>query len=269
MRTIAGRVFSQPPRTIPTSSSWPAAANIRWRSPIFPGDITKYYHICGSLSTAQYTIGYYFTTADTLDRAEANNTWRIDTDNEQLPVDRVFSVNLYVSNIKNRLLVQKVDDEGTPINGAVFSLYRKEDVTVHQDGSFTIEDGATAYDTVETANLASPKIDGGGIFPTAGKVLANGEYYLVETDAPYGYKKSEKATHIVVDHTGVYADAGVADDGIEVLRGVGSIMRSMLHFAADDDVDTTLHDIKATLASGVTYQDGTIQWEPNDEDHLG
>ena len=230
-----------------------------------PGDITKYYHICGSLSTAQYTIGYYFTTADTLDRAEANNTWRIDTDNEQLPVDRVFSVNLYVSNIKNRLLVQKVDDEGTPINGAVFSLYRKEDVTVHQDGSFTIEDGATAYDTVETANLASPKIDGGGIFPTAGKVLANGEYYLVETDAPYGYKKSEKATHIVVDHTGVYADAGVADDGIEVLRGVGSIMRSMLQFAADDDVDTTLHDIKATLASGVTYQDGTIQWEPNDE----
>ena len=230
-----------------------------------PGDITKYYHICGSLSTAQYTIGYYFTTADTLDRAEANNTWRIDTDNEQLPVDRVFSVNLYVSNIKNRLLVQKVDDEGTPINGAVFSLYRKEDVTVHQDGSFTIEDGATAYDTVETANLASPKIDGGGIFPTAGKVLANGEYYLVETDAPYGYKKSEKATHIVVDHTGVYADAGVADDGIEVLRGVGSIMRSMLQFAADDDVDTTLHDIKATLASGVTYQDGTIQWDQDDE----
>lgn len=230
-----------------------------------PGDITKYYHICGSLSTAQYTIGYYYTTADTLDGATANNTWRIDTDNEQLPVDRVFSVNLYVSNIKNRLLVQKVDDEGTPINGAVFSLYRKEDVTVHQDGSFTIEDGATAYDTVETANLASPKIDGGGIFPTAGKVLANGEYYLVETDAPYGYKKSEKATHIVVDHTGVYADAGVADDGIEVLRGVGSIMRSMLQFAADDDVDTTLHDIKATLASGVTYQDGTIQWEPNDE----
>mgnify|MGYP005759915255 CR=1 FL=1 len=230
-----------------------------------PGDIRTYYYVLeqNNKNDAKYTIAYYYTDASSLSGATEDNTWRISSDQGEL--DRVFSVNLYVSNIKNRLLVQKVDDEGTPINGAVFSLYRKEDVTVHQDGSFTIEDGATAYDTVETANLASPKIDGGGIFPTAGKVLENGEYYLVETDAPYGYKKSEKITHIVVEHTGVYADAGVADDGIEVLRGVGSIMRSMLQFAADDDVDTTLHDIKATLASGVTYQDGTIQWDQNDE----
>ena len=232
-----------------------------------PGDITKYYHICGSLSTAQYTIGYYYTTADTLDGATANNTWRIDTDNEQLPVDRVFSVNLYVSNIKNRLLVQKVNEDGEVITtpGFVFSLYKKDQVTLDEHGNVVRTEGVP-YDQVTTSATTSiTNFNGGGIFPTAGKVLANGEYYLVETDAPYGYKKSEKATHIVVDHTGVYADAGVADDGIEVLRGVGSIMRSMLQFAADDDVDTTLHDIKATLASGVTYQDGTIQWEPNDE----
>ena len=232
-----------------------------------PGDITKYYHICGSLSTAQYTIGYYYTTADTLDGATANNTWRIDTDNEQLPVDRVFSVNLYVSNIKNRLLVQKVNENGEVITtpGFVFSLYKKDQVTLDEHGNVVSTEGVP-YDQVTTSATTSiTNFNGGGIFPTAGKVLANGEYYLVETDAPYGYKKSEKITHIVVEHTGVYADAGVADDGIEVLRGVGSIMRSMLQFAADDDVDTTLHDIKATLASGVTYQDGTIQWEQKDE----
>ena len=235
-----------------------------------PGDIRTYYYVLeqNNKNDAKYTIAYYYTDASSLSGATEDNTWRISSDQGEL--DRVFSVNLYVSNIKNRLLVQKVDDEGTPINGAVFSLYRKEDVTVHQDGSFTIEDGATAYDTVGTANLASPKIDGGGIFPTAGKVLENGEYYLVETDAPYGYKKSEKATHIVVNNTGVYADAGVADDGIEVLRGVGSIIHSMVQFAADDDVDATLHDIKAALAVGDTIEgintDGI--WSTNNVLHL-
>ena len=236
-----------------------------------PGDITTYYHICGSLDTAQYTIGYYYTTADTLDRAEANNTWRISSDNEELK--RVFSANLYVSNIKNRLLVQKVNEDGEVItdHGFEFTLYSSNQVTVNPDGSVTITNPERYYDRLTTTEkTAINNFNGGGIFPTAGKVLANGEYYLVETDAPDGYKKSEKITHIVVDNTGVYADAGVADDGIEVLRGVGSIIHSMVQFAADDDVDATLHDIKAALAVGDTIEgintDGI--WSTNNVLHL-
>lgn len=226
-----------------------------------PGDIATYYNLLGTIEGAKYTVGYYYSEASSLEQVTSDNTYRISAlEGQDDKIGRVFSVNLYVSNIKNRLLVQKVDDEGTPINGAVFSLYREEDVTVDQDGSFTIKDGAKAYDTVETAKLASLQMDGGGIFPTAGKVLENGEYYLVETYAPYGYKKSEKATHIVVNNTGVYANAGVADDGIEVLRGVGSIIHSMVQFAAGDDVNTTLHNIKAVLASGTTAGSG-IYWE--------
>lgn len=219
-----------------------------------PGDIKKYYHICGNYDTAQYTIGYYYTTADTLDGATASNTWRIDTENEEFPVNRIFSANLYVSNIKNRLLVQKVNEDGEVITtpGFVFSLYEKNQVTLDQYGNVKSITGEP-YDQVTTSSTTSiPNFTGGGIFPTARKVLANGEYYLVETDAPYGYKKSEKATHIVVDHTGVYADAGEKDDGIEVLRGVGSIIHSMVQFAADDDVDITLNHIKAALA-GATF----------------
>lgn len=228
-----------------------------------PGDIKKYYHICGNYDTAQYTIGYYYTTADTLDGATASNTWRIDTENEEFPVNRVFSANLYVSNIKNRLLVQKVNEENEVItdHGFEFTLYSSNQVTVNPDGSVTINDENTYYDRLTTTEkTAIPNFTGGGIFPTAGKVLANGEYYLVETDAPDGYKKSEEITHIVVDNTGVYADAGVEDDGIVVLRGVGSIIHSMVQFAAGDDVNTTLHNIKAVLASGTTAGSG-INWE--------
>ncbi len=216
-----------------------------------PGDIKTYYHICKDEENAQYTIGYYYTTADTLDRATAYNTWRIDTENEEFPVKRIFSANLYVSNIKNRLLVQKVNEENEVItdHDFEFTLYSSDQVTVNHDGSVTITKPENYYDRLRTtAETSIPNFTGGGIFPTAGKVLANGEYYLVETDAPDGYKKSEKITHIVVDHTGVYADAGEEDDGIVVLRGVGSIIHSMVQFAADDDVDITLNHIKAALA---------------------
>ena len=70
---------------------------------------------------------------------------------------------------------------------------------------------------------------------------------------------------MVVNNTGVYASAGVEGDGVEVLRGVGSIIRSMVQFAADDDVDDTLHDIQAALAvadhnlSSLTAEDAN--WE--------
>lgn len=214
-----------------------------------PGDITTYYYICGDEDQAQYSIGYYYTTAKSISEATATNTWRIDSENETYLVDRMFSANLYVSNIKNYLLVQKVDDEGTPVNEAEFSLYKAEVAKVAPDGTVTIPEGAAVFDTVSTSYLDTVKMDGGGSFPATQNVLPNGEYYLVETSVPYGYKMSDQAIHIVVDNTGVYADAGEAGDGVEVLRGVGSIMRSMVQFAADDDVDTTLHDIKAALAN--------------------
>lgn len=242
-----------------------------------PGEIKNYYYICNSETQAEYTIAYYYTKASTLSEAKENNTWRISSDQGEL--NRVFSANLYVSNIKNRLLVQKVNEENEVItdHGFEFTLYSSEQVTVNPDGSVTIKDQEDYYDRLTTtAKTAINNFHGGGIFPTAGKVLANGEYYLVETDAPDGYKKSEKITHIVVDNTGVYADAGGEDDGIVVLRGVGSIIHSMVQFAADDDVDITLNHIKAALAgatfnnyqAGGSFTVGNANWDSDSVLHL-
>lgn len=220
-----------------------------------PGDIETYYYICNDETTAKYTVAYYYTEANNLDEATEGNTRRIDSQNKDHPLERSFSMDLFITNIKNRLLVQKVDQAGKPLAGAGFALYKEEDVTV-ENGAVTIKAGAEAYDTLWTEGAGgSLGLEGGGLFPTQGKVLKKGEYYLVETSAPAGYKPNPAAVHIIVDDTGVYADAGQPGDGISVLRGVGSVIKSMVQFAAEDDVDATLQDVKAALATSVTWDE--------------
>ena len=231
-----------------------------------PGDIKTYHYICGDKGAAKYSIAYYYTAADTLDAATKDDTWRIADRDTQNPLDRAFAMSLYVSNIKNRLLVQKVDEAGNPINDATFCLYEKENVTIGQDGIVTVNSDAEPYDTLVTQKIDDIlKLDGGGIFPSERKVLELGEYYLVETEPPYGYVANSTPVHIVVDNTGVYANAGTTeDDGITVLRGVGSVMRSMVQFAADDDVNTTLQGIQAVLANDLHFnsysENGSFRW---------
>lgn len=225
-----------------------------------PGDIKTYYHICGKEDEAQYTVEYYYTKAENLDEATEENTRRIDSQNINHPLERIFSMDLYITNIKNRLLVQKVDQAGKPLAGAEFTLYAAENANV-ENGTVTINPGAEAYDTLQTEGAGgSLGLEGGGLFPTQDKVLEKGEYYLVETGAPTGYKPNPAAVHIIVDDTGVYADAGQPEDGISVLRGVGSVIKSMVQFAAEDDVDATLQDIKAALATSVTWDETSGQF---------
>lgn len=225
-----------------------------------PGDIETYYYICNDKTTAKYTVAYYYTKAENLDGATEENTRRIDSQNINHPLERIFSMDLYITNIKNRLLVQKVDQAGKPLAGAEFALYKAEYATV-ENGAVTIELDAEAYDTLQTEGAGgSLGLEGGGLFPTQDKVLEKGEYYLVETGAPTGYKPNPAAVHIIVDDTGVYADAGQPGDGISVLRGVGSVIKSMVQFAAEDDVDATLQDIKAALATSVTWNETSEQF---------
>lgn len=219
-----------------------------------PGDITTYYWYLQQSQEpdeeTKYTVNYYY-------EDPTGKLTRLYTDD----FDRQFSTHLYIPNVKNYLLVQKVDETGNPITTpATFALYDANKVTVSDDGTIT----GNAYDTQTTGKLSKPDMEGGAIFG-AEKDLVNGTYYLVETSAPDGYVKSDEIVKIIVDDTGVYADAGDKDDGVAVFRGVGSILKSMVQFAVDDHVDATLHDIKAVLQTG-TETGNSIEWGTVDEE---
>ena len=237
-----------------------------------PGDIETYYYVISGDKNAktEYTVGYYFTEAESLSGATVDNTYRVDSED----FDRIFSVNLYVPNIQNNLYVQKLDENGQPVSAgadgsgsATFTLYLQDGVTIKNDGTYTVAERTQSY-SVDTSDMKTPlPLTGGAMFTR----IPNGTYYLIETKAPEGYEKSSEIIPVVVDNTGIYADAGGAGDDVSVQRGVGSIVHSMIQFATNDDIDATLHNIKAdlyTADSGSGLPTDESGWKSTTEEKL-
>ena len=244
--------------TISTSGSYQAEVDE------LPGRIQDYVFFTSGSGT--YRGSYYYTESDTLSGATSTNTYRVSNSDE---FDRQFSAHLYVPNIVNRVLVQKTDETGAPVNGATIALYSEGSVTVEADtGVAKLNENAKPLETAETKTLSKENgdqidLDGAAIFTK----LESGVYWVGELASPDGYAKNTSLAKVIVDDTGVYADAGTDDDGVSVTRGVGRIVRSMVQFAVDDDVDATLHDIVATPQLGVE-SDGSIKWTENEDASL-
>lgn len=212
-----------------------------------PGDIQKYYWMLpeNRKGETEYTVAYYYSSASDVSGINADNITRLNSDD----FIRQFGASLYVSNIKNQLFVQKVDDAGNPINGVEFKLYKSSDVEGDGTGVATLETNATAYDTLTTADLTKfegvPHFDGAGMFPTKNKVLENGIYYLQESSELNGYVRNSALTKVMVTDEGVFADAGRSGDNIKVARGVGYMLKTVSSLGASPDVDNTLTWITA------------------------
>lgn len=233
-----------------------------------PGDVLTYYFMQSNPTEANtdYTVAYYYTTADSLDGATASNTWRV----ESYDFDRVFAARLYVPNIENHVYVKKVDEDGNAVNGAEFGLFSAANagVTVQPDGSAVIRDDAVPDYRGTTATISGypfkDETEGALILPREGG-LSMGTYYLKELSVPGGYVLNDRLTKIVIDNTGIYTDAGEKNDGIVVSRTIGMIVKSMVQFAAGDDVDNTLHDVIASLKVSGSYDGEQTQWLPTDQ----
>ena len=236
-----------------------------------PGDISKYYYLLSgdARKDAEYTVAIYYTTASSIAEARMDNTVHVFSDdlpdgNENFR--RQFATRLLVTNIQNRLFVQKTDSEGKPVDGAKFGLYKSTQVTEDANGKAVLNGEQTPYDTLTTRSVANPvKLEGAGIFPytSDGKEpLVKGTYYLKEVSAPQGFLLNDTLTKVIVDDYGVHADAGTPDDGVSTFVGVGSLLKSLGQFGAERDIDNTLTWIKGVrqTSNGVTDTDGNLSW---------
>ena len=226
-----------------------------------PGDIEKYAAMMEDKSNADYTVAVYHTTASSLAEATTENTSMV----EYQSINRQFSTVIHLTNVQNRLFVQKVDDLGKPVNGATFDLYKAEDVTGDSPKTYAIKSGAEPYDTVQANGMTYPyDIEGAACFPldsTKQKPLIKGTYYLRESVSPDGYEINNTITKVIVDDSGVYVDAGEENDGVRSMSGPGSLIASLAQFGSPGSIDNTLTHIKGKLQSATNTDDkGNLAW---------
>lgn len=235
-----------------------------------PGDISKYYYLLSgdARKDAEYTVAIYHTTASSIGDATPENTVHVYSDDiaDGTNFKRQFATRLLVTNIQNRLFVQKTDTEGNPVDGAKFGLYTADQVTTDANGKVVLKGEQTPYDTLTTGSVGNPvPLEGAGIFPntSAGNMpLVNGTYYLKEVSAPKGFLLNDTLTKVIVDDYGVHADAGTDDDGVSTFVGPGALMKSLGQFGAEGDIDNTLTWIKGTrqTSNGETNDNGNLTW---------
>lgn len=226
-----------------------------------PGDIEKYAAMLEDKSQSEYTVAVYHTTASSLAEAATENTSMV----EYQATNRQFSTVIHLTNVQNRLFVQKVDDLGEPVNGATFQLYKADDVTGVSPSTYAIRPGATPYDTVQANGLTYPyEIEGAACFPLNSvnhAPLIKGTYYLRESGSPDGYELNTTITKVIVDDSGVYVDAGDEFDGVRSMSGPGSLIASLAQFGSPDSIDNTLTHIKGKLQSATGADaKGNLTW---------
>lgn len=247
-----------------------------------PGDISKYYYLLSGndRKNAEYTVAIYYTKASSIGDATPENTVHVYSDDiaDGTNFKRQFAMRLLVTNIQNRLFVQKTDTEGKPVDGAKFALYTSSQVTT-ENGKVVLDGEQIPYDTLTTGSVDNPvSLEGAGIFPNTSddnRPLVNGTYFLKEVSAPEGFLLNDTLTKVIVDDYGVHADAGTDDDGVSTFVGPGALMKSLGQFGAEGDIDNTLTWIKGQRQTSDGKLDGNdnLSWNNDakggeDEVHL-
>lgn len=227
-----------------------------------PGDIEKYAAMLEDKSQSEYTVAVYHTTASSLAGATIGNTSMV----KYQTINTQFSTVIHLTNVQNRLFVQKVDDLGKPVNGATFQLYQAKDVTGNSPSTYAIKPGAEPYDTVKANGMTYPyDIEGAACFPLDSNnhaPLIKGTYYLRESASPDGHEINNTITKVIVDDSGVYVDAGKKGDGVLSMSGPGSLIASLAQFGSPDSIDNTLTHIKGKLQSAAVDANGSLTWGP-------
>lgn len=251
-----------------------------------PGDIRTYYHLLdqNNKGDTKYTIGYYWTEANSVSGATSNNTWRVDAEKDAF--DRAFGATIEVPNLFNTLFAQKLNEQNELVNGASFALYKVEEkdnsiyyvaddetlifldsnqgkaVVDDSDGYTYIIDSSTGvitvtgstepytitpYKTAKTQGAdahANPSKEDGTATFTG---IKDGTYYLREVGVPKGYYLNPAEVMVLVVDDAIYANAGTENDNIRVARGPGYLVSTLSKFASQGAIDNTLSWVYAQM----------------------
>lgn len=198
-----------------------------------PGDVTTYEYIIkqtnGVTTNAQYKVQYFTASDDGTNVQSVTNTGDF---------TRTFSVTLAIANLELPApTLRKTDESGNPLAGVTFALYKT-------DANFN-KQGAALQTLISDAQGKLTVSD------EVGKdTISQGYYLLEETSAPAPYVAQSTPIQIVVNDDGIFVNAGTATDNVTVETGIHALADSMKGFAANDDVDATLHDVQAKPQTG-------------------
>ncbi len=260
-----------------------------------PGHITTYYRMLkeNERGKTRYTVGYYWTDQDSLDKATSKNTYRVDSyagtdeDGVKYPgFERLFGADIHIPNLVNNALVEKIDENGNFIDGAKFALYQVKQmdngeiqyltdsgtyaaidenaVPDPETGAITSSAGTiTPFKTDVTATLNNGTTPGTIIF----RNLDEGQYIVKEIKAPAGYHINTTDIMLLITPDIIYANAGTEDDGVIVGRGPGYVVSTLDQLASEGMIDNTLSWIYAQLQ--ITGESTSFADAVNPDKYLG
>lgn len=199
-----------------------------------PGDVTTYEYIIqqtkGDPAAAQYKVQYFTANDDGTNVQQVTNTGDF---------TRTFSVTLAIANIELPApTLHKTDESGDPLADVTFALYETGPDFVKQGAALLQKLTSDAQGELTVSDRAGEN------------TISQGYYLLEETRAPAPYVAQSTPIQIVVNDDGIFVYAGTATDNVTVETGIHALADSMKGFAADDDVDATLHDVQAQPQTG-------------------
>lgn len=157
---------------------------------------------------------------------------------------RTISLNVTNRRTIGELVIDKVNEDGDPLSGAVFALYSMEDGEIPTREE--LEQQTPAKTVTSDAN--------GHV--SFGRVNA-GEYYVIELSAPDGYVKSEQIYRVVFDGSDVFLYE-YQDDAWEQLSENRIVnQRDTVRLTIEKQVTGDLGDRNKAFSFTYRYRNGT------------
>lgn len=174
---------------------------------------------------------------------------------------RTFRSLIYIPNEQRELRIQKIDQNGDPVENAQFSLYTNAQATGTPVATGVTDENGQLVFMPRPLTDENGAVSKGYAQVTWNRASDNPQYYLRETRTPAGHVINNTIVPVVVGTYGIYADAGSENDGVRVMAGVGKLTQTMVKYASDGEINVTLQDITSICQKQLSGQFTQTGWQ--------